>query len=191
VEAVTENGVAAGGREYEVDCIIFASGFEVGGDMARKNGFEITGQGGVTLTEYWEAGMRSKHGTHVHGFPNLFMQTVAQNAAYIVNVPHNYMEQGKTVGAMVAHAERVGCDRVEVSKEEEDAWVELILSAQPRRMMGECTPGYYNNEGRAVDQERMKSFQGYPMGPLAYFKYIEQWRSSGDFEGLSFATLPQ
>ena len=54
-------------------------------------------------------------------------------------------------------------------------------------MMGECTPGYYNNEGRAVDQEhRMKSFQSYPQGPLAYFKYMQQWRGSGDFEGISF-----
>jgi cyclohexanone monooxygenase len=130
--------------------------------------------------------MRSKHGTHVNGFPNLFLQMLAQNAGYVVNVPHNYMEQGKTVGAMVAHAERSGCDRVEVSRAEEDAWVDLILQAQPRRMMGECTPGYYNNEGRAVDQDRMKSFQSYPQGPLAYFKYMQQWRGSGDFEGISF-----
>ena len=82
VEQITEKGLLHEGVEYEVDCIIFGSGFEVGGDMARKNGFEIVGRGGVGLfTEAWASGMRSKHGIHVHGFPNLFFQGMGQNAA--------------------------------------------------------------------------------------------------------------
>ena len=74
VQEITENGLVVDGHEYIVDCIIYGSGFEVGGDMARKNGFEITGRDGLTLTKKWEKGMRSKHGIHVHNFPNLFYQ---------------------------------------------------------------------------------------------------------------------
>lgn len=76
-DSTQERGLVVGGREYAVDCIIFASGFEVGGDMARKNGFEIIGRDGLTLSSAWRDGPRSKHGTHVHGFPNLFFQGCA------------------------------------------------------------------------------------------------------------------
>lgn len=128
-------------------------------------------------------------GTHVHGFPNMFTQQMGQNAVYAVNVPHNYVEQGKTVGAIIQHATATGSNRIELSKDEEDKWVDLILSAQPRRMMGECTPGYYNNEGKSVDQDISKYYQAYPKGSLAYFKYIQQWRSDGKFEGLTFRNV--
>eukprot|EP00928_Gymnodinium_smaydae_P083921 TRINITY_DN67172_c0_g1_i1.p1 TRINITY_DN67172_c0_g1~~TRINITY_DN67172_c0_g1_i1.p1 ORF type:complete len:639 (+),score=102.35 TRINITY_DN67172_c0_g1_i1:61-1977(+) len=187
VERITERGLIVGGSEYEVDCIIFASGFEVGGDMARKNGFEIIGQNGVTLTEYWDAGIRTFHGTHVHGFPNLFLQSMVQNAQYIVNVPHNYMESGKALGALLAHASTHGYRRIELSKEEEDKWVNLCMQ-NPSLPFGnnpDCTPGYYNNEGREMD-ERAKFNRAYPRGALAYFKHLQKWRADGKFRGLTF-----
>ena len=71
MERITETGVVAAGRHYELDCIIYASGFEVGTPYARRAGFEMTGRDGVTLSEHWADGMRTLHGIHVHGFPNL------------------------------------------------------------------------------------------------------------------------
>ena len=188
VEEINEKGLLVGGVLYEVDCIIYGSGFEVGGDMARKNGFEITGQNNVTLSNYWENGMRSKHGTHIYQFPNLFFQGLGQNSSYAVNVPHNYVEQGRTVAKMIRHAEMNGFDRIEISKRQEDEWVDLILTAPERRMMSSCTPGYYNNEGvtDGPEAEIRKSYAGYPHGPLAYFKYIQKWRTTGKFDGVNF-----
>ena len=61
------------GVEYAVDCIIYASGFEVGTEYTRRAGYDVTGRDGVRLSEYWAEGMRTKHGTHVHGFPNMFI----------------------------------------------------------------------------------------------------------------------
>ena len=49
----------------------------------------------------------------------------------------------------------------------------------------DCTPGYYNNEGREPGPAA-KLNVGYPAGPMAYFKYIDGWRNSGRFEGLRF-----
>ena len=49
----------------------------------------------------------------------------------------------------------------------------------------DCTPGYYNNEGQPVD-EGFASFVGYPAGPTEYFRYLERWRTSGEFKGLEF-----
>ena len=48
VERITENGVVVDGQEYELDCLIYATGFEVGTDYARRMGFEIYGRDGVT-----------------------------------------------------------------------------------------------------------------------------------------------
>jgi cation diffusion facilitator CzcD-associated flavoprotein CzcO len=186
VERITERGVVVAGREYEVDCIIYASGFDVGSGLTRTMGFEMIGRGGVQLSDYWAQGMRTKHGTHVHGFPNAFIVQPTQGANLISNVPHNLTESGRTIAAVVKHALDHGHDQVEVTKEAEDAWVELILSA-PGRMRGsqDCTPGYYNNEGQDPGPVA-RLYAGYPYGAMAYFKYLDEWRSSGRFEGLVF-----
>src|SRR5436190_14835220 len=186
VERITETGVVVQGVEYEVDCIIYASGFEVGTEYTRRTGYDITGRDGVKLSEYWADGMRTKHGTHVHGFPNAFIVQPTQGANLISNVPHNTTESGKTIAMIVKHALDNGFAEVEVTKEAEDAWIELLLSG-PGLMIGspDCTPGYYNNEGQDAGPSR-QFFVGYPAGAMAYFQYIDQWRNSGEFEGLEF-----
>jgi len=185
VERITRKGVVAAGVEYELDCLIYASGFEVGTEFTSRTGYDITGRDGVRLSSYWSDGMRTKHGTHVHGFPNMFIVQPTQGANLISNVPHNLTESGKTIAMIVKHALDNGCDEVEVTKQAEDEWMELLLSG-PGRMIGsqDCTPGYYNNEG--MPNARAEFFVGYPQGAMAYFAYLDQWRSSGQFEGLSF-----
>ena len=93
-----------GGREYEVDCIIYASGFEVGTEYKRRAGFDLTGRDGLKLSEAWAEGMRTKHGIHVHGFPNAFFVQPTQGANLISNVPHNLTEAGQTIATIVRHA---------------------------------------------------------------------------------------
>jgi cation diffusion facilitator CzcD-associated flavoprotein CzcO len=186
VERITETAVVVAGVEHEVDCIIYASGFEVGTPHTRRAGYDMTGRDGVKLSEYWADGMRSKHGIHVHGFPNAFLVQPTQGANLISNVPHNLTESGRTIAMTIKHALDNGFDVIEVTKEAEDAWIELLLSG-PGMMLGssECTPGYYNNEGQDAGPAR-QFFVGYPAGAMAYFAYIDQWRSSGEFEGLDF-----
>ena len=186
VERITEKGFVVAGREYEVDCIIYASGFEVGTETARRNGFEVTGRDGLTLSQAWEHGMRTLHGMHVHGFPNLFVVQPTQGANLISNVPHNLTESGKAIARIVAHALETGAREVEVTRDAQDKWVELLLSG-PARMLNnpDCTPGYYNNEGQP--NELSKYYVGYPAGALAYFRYLESWLGDGKFEGLAFS----
>jgi len=186
VERITENGVVVAGREYPLDCIIYASGFEVGTEYKRRAGFDLTGRGDVKLSEHWASGMRSKHGIHVHGFPNAFFVQPTQGANLISNVPHNLTEAAKTIALMVRHAQANGFKKIEVSKQAEDSWVELLLTGAGR-MIGspDCTPGYYNNEGREPGPAAKLSV-GHPAGPMAYFRYIDGWRNSGQFEGLEF-----
>jgi cyclohexanone monooxygenase len=77
-----------------------------------------------------------------------------------------------------------------VTKDAEDAWLELLLTGAGR-MLGspDCTPGYYNNEGRDPGPSRAFFALGYPQGAMAFFRYIDEWRSSGEFEGLDFGRV--
>ena len=187
VEKITEKGVVVGSKEYEVDCIIYASGFEVGTEFTRRAGFDLKGRDGVKLSEAWADGMRTKHGIHVHGFPNLFFVQPTQGANLISNVPHNLTEAGKTIATIIRAAQDRGAKEVEVTAEAQKAWVELLLTGPGRMMIGspDCTPGYYNNEGQDPGPAARYNV-GYPAGASAYFKYIDRWRNSGEFEGLAF-----
>jgi cyclohexanone monooxygenase len=186
VERITERGVVANGREYDVDCIVYASGFEVGTDYTRRAGYDLVGRGGVRLSERWADGMRSLHGVHVHGFPNAFFVQPTQGANLISNIPHNLTESGRTIAEVVRHAVDHGFTEVEVTHEAEDAWVELLLS-HPGMLISspDCTPGYYNNEGQDAGLRGRLSV-GYPAGAAAFFAYLAQWRDAGTFDGLAF-----
>ncbi len=187
VERITESGVIAGGRHHELDCLIYASGFEVGTDYTRRSGFDPIGRDGVRLSERWADGMQSLHGMHVHSFPNAFIVGFSQAANLISNIPHNLTEAGTTIAAILAHALTVGADEVETTAAAERDWV-AKLEAGGRTFGGDptCTPGYYNFEGHDAGRRGLLNTVGYPDGPLAYFDYIDSWRSSGDFEGLEF-----
>ena len=187
VERIDETGVWANGEHYELDCLIYASGFEVGTSYERRSGYDTIGRDGVALSEKWADGMLSFHGMHVHGFPNLFVVSPSQAANLISNVPHNLVEAGETIARILDHAIEVDADEVEATQEAEDRWVEL-LEKHGRRFGNnqECTPGYYNNEGQSPGRRGLLNSAGYPAGPVAFFQYIDQWRTSGEFEGLEF-----
>jgi cation diffusion facilitator CzcD-associated flavoprotein CzcO len=185
VERITATGVVVAGREYEVDCVVYASGFEVGTEYTRRAGYDMTGRDGVRLSEYWVEGMRTLHGIHVHGFPNAFFVQPTQGANLISNIPHNVVDAARTIAVTVRHAVDNGCAEVEVTRAAEDAWVELLLSGTGMLRSPDCTPGYYNNEGRDPGPAARLRV-GYPHGPMAYFRYIDQWRESATFEGLEF-----
>jgi len=187
VRRIDETGVFVGDQHYELDCLIYASGFEVGTSYERRSGFDTVGRDGLTLSQAWVDGMTSLHGIHVHGFPNMFVVGPNQGANLISNVPHNLTERGRTIAAIVAHAIANDSDEVETSADAETNWLAKLESGG--RTFGNdpsCTPGYYNNEGKLDEGSGNRNFLGYPDGPVAYFEYIDHWRNDGDFKGLEF-----
>ncbi|MEC7290619.1 MAG: NAD(P)/FAD-dependent oxidoreductase, partial [Pseudomonadota bacterium] len=187
VEKITETGLVANGEHYEVDCIVYASGFEVGSDYTARAGFDLTGRDGVKLSEAWADGMKTLHGLNSHGFPNAFIVQPSQAANLISNVPHNIVDHAKTIAGIVGHAEREGFATVEPDAAAQEAWVNLILSGQGM-LIGttECTPGYYNNEGAGLT-DRNRHQLGHPAGAKAFFAHIAAWRDKGTFDGLNFS----
>ena len=187
VERIDELGAWVQGVHYPLDCLIIASGFEVGTSYVRRSGFDIAGRNGVALSEYWGNGMRSMHGIHVRGYPNLFVIGFTQGANQIANVPQNYVENGLAIADVIAHAEANDIRQVEPTQTAQDDWLTFITSNK-RGLRGnpDCTPGYYNNEGKPMSQSDTFNGSGHPGGPAAFFEFLDAWRQTGEFAGLTF-----
>lgn len=186
VDRITETGLMVNGVHYEVDCIIYASGFEFGANFQLKSGFDVKGRGGRLLSDYWKDGLRTLHGLHMHGFPNAFMVQMNQGANMVTNIPHNIVDHAVTVAQIIGHAERNGFSEVEPTEQAVSDWVDLILTTQPALVASsDCTPGFWNNEGQGWSKEFRQS-QGHPGGAEGFFRHIKAWRESGRYEGLTF-----
>jgi cyclohexanone monooxygenase len=184
VERMTKKGVVVDGVEYPLDCLIFATGFEVGTAYTRRSEFEVHGRGGQTLSQYWRKGMRTYHGFFSHGFPNCFhlglTQTgLAPNFTYMLN------EQSTHLAYVISSAKARGAKVVECTPEAEAEWVRTV--SQPGFMseyLKTCTPGYYNAEGKAGSGEGFLEGH-YGEGPVQFYALLEKWRQRGQLEGLT------
>ncbi|UTP37760.1 NAD(P)/FAD-dependent oxidoreductase [Phenylobacterium sp. LH3H17] len=187
VERITERGVVVDGREYELDCLIYATGFEVGTDYTRRSGYELHGRDGLTLTEKWRDGLSTLHGMHVRGFPNCFVFSNSQSG-FTVNFPHMMNEQSKHLAYIVKHCLDHQVRTVETSEAAETEWVETIISTAilRQKFAEECTPGYYNNEGKPSASAVRNG--PYGKGPIAFTKLLEEWRADGGLPGLELRT---
>jgi cyclohexanone monooxygenase len=185
VQALTRTGVVANGREWEVDCLIFATGFEVGTAYTRRAGYDIVGRGGRTLSEHWADGLRTLHGLTAHGFPNCFFLGFTQTAITI-SVPQALSEQAGHVAYMVSQARGRGAAALEPTAEAEAAYVEEVrsLARLGQRFYAECTPGYYNSEGAAGNRSGFFSDM-YGAGPLRFFEVLAAWRGEGTMPGIA------
>jgi cation diffusion facilitator CzcD-associated flavoprotein CzcO len=186
VERITPGGVVVAGREYPLDCLIYATGFEVGTDYTRRAGYEVHGRSGMTLTEKWRDGATTFHGFHSRDFPNCFIVSIVQSG-FSVNFPHMLDEQARHLAYILRHARDHVVTRIETSQQAEDDWVQTIvdLSRMNLQFLESCTPGYYNNEGRPA--ERSVRNGPYGAGSPAFIKLLEAWRASGDLAGLELA----
>jgi cyclohexanone monooxygenase len=184
VERLTERAVIANGREYDVDCLIFATGFEVGTSFDRRNGYDIVGVDGRTLSEHWAQGLRTMHGLASHGFPNCFFLGFNQSAV-TVSVPIALDRQARQVVYMLEQARERGRRIIEVSQAGEQAYVDEVhrLSRIGERFYQECTPGYYNAEGAPESGQGFFS-RMYAGGALRFFDLLDAWRDEGALRGL-------
>ena len=183
VERITPAGVVVDGREYPLDCLIFATGFEVGTGFERRAGYQVHGRDGLTLAQKWRDGALSLHGMHVNGFPNAFIMSIVQ-AGFTANYPHALNEQAKHIAYLVKAAVDGDVIEVEATPDAEQAWRDTILKllVDRRAFLEECTPGYYNNEGQPSPVAA--SYASYGAGSMAFFEVLRDWREHGQFAGL-------
>jgi cation diffusion facilitator CzcD-associated flavoprotein CzcO len=182
VERVTETAVVVDGVEYEVDCLIFATGFEVGTAYTRRAEFEVYGRGGLSLADYWAKGMKTHYGFLSHGFPNLFHMGLTQTGL----APNfTYMLEGQAthISHVIAEVDARNAYSVEPTPEAEAEWVERVTRKTfMTDYQNTCTPGYYNGEGKQEGQGFLEAQD--PDGAVRFYEMLARWRQQGDLEGL-------
>ena len=185
VDRITPTGIVANGEAVELDCIVFATGFEVGTDYTRRSGYDLEGVDGLTLSNKWADGIRTLHGLQTRGFPNCFFLGNAQGG-FTVNFPHMLAEQSAHLAHIIRHTTEHNYAAVEVTQSGEQAWVDTIVekATMAMKFFEECTPGYYNNEGKPG--ERSGQNTNYGGGPVEFFQVLADWREAGGFDGLEF-----
>jgi len=187
VERMTEKGFIANGVEYEIDCMIFASGFEVSSDLDRRWGIDvIEGRNGESLYDHWRDGYTTLHGIMTRGFPNMYFTGYVQSA-----LNASTTEQMDLHDRHIAHIIKELTDRgitaAEPSQQAQDAWVTHMRETtyDHSAFSRECTPSYFNGESA----EKLRSYAGDVYGPgwYAYETVLKTWRDGGSLEGLELA----
>jgi cation diffusion facilitator CzcD-associated flavoprotein CzcO len=183
VERITEKGVVANGEEYEIDCLIYATGFELANQWAHKTGMEIYGRDDMTTSEKWKDGASTLHGWTSRQFPNCFWVSIVQ-AALTPNFMHVTAEQARHFAYVISECQKRDIRTVEPTQEAEEAWCDTIVKGTAIRgdFFKECTPGYYNNEGQPSMSAARNATYAY--GSPAFIKILAEWRKADDFAGL-------
>jgi cyclohexanone monooxygenase len=179
LDRITENAIVTNGRTYEVDCIIYATGFEFGVASTRSGGFEVFGPGGASLSETRATGVHSLHGIHLGGFPNLFVIGGLHHAGVSVNIPYVFGGQSRHVAALIGQFLGSGVDRAEVRPEAQERWAKTIAAKSVYNDAASrgCTPGFYNNENSFAAAPNVFA-TAYGGGPAEYLEALREWCAS-------------
>jgi cation diffusion facilitator CzcD-associated flavoprotein CzcO len=189
IDRVTATGIECGGKTYEFDLIVYATGFEAEvTPFPRRAAHDIVGRGGVTLADAWAEGPVTLHGLVTRGFPNLFiMPSPGQQAVVTVNFTLINVEAAEHIGRTVKLLEERGVRSFDVSQDAQDEYVGSVLSkfVAAYEVMEACTPSRLNNEGNPRLANPRGGAWGGGMGDLhGWTALLREWRESGDLAGL-------
>ena len=124
IEAITPQGVRTSEAEYEVDDLVFATGFDAmtGALLA----IDIRGRGGRPLREAWAAGPRTYLGLSIAGFPNLFTITGPGSPSVLSNMVVSIEQHVDWIADCLAYLDRQGHASIEATVEAQEAWVQHV-----------------------------------------------------------------
>ena len=189
VERLTEKGFIHKGVEYEIDCLILASGYEVTSDLDRRWGIDtIQGVNGLSIYDYWREGFQTFQGMTANNFPNMFFTGFTQASANASN-SKTFIDQGFHIGYIASQALQRGAVRVEPDAGAQAAYIKHLraIAVDNAQYVTECTPSYFNNEG---DETKKRHIFGEPWGEgyYAFEAMLKAWRDEGSLQGLQLVT---
>ncbi|TAM64738.1 NAD(P)/FAD-dependent oxidoreductase [Mycobacterium sp.] len=182
VEKFTETGLVVDGEHYEVDCIIFATGFETGSSSTDRYGYDIVGRNGLSMREQFTDGAKTLHGFFSVGFPNFVELGLSQNA-YLINFSYMLDRKARHAARVIGHALDHQISTIEPDDAAQADWVQRTReSGLPWLFyLSACTPGYYSGQG---DLQRGFFGDVYRNSEVEYWDMIEKWWEEGSLEGL-------
>ncbi len=189
IDRMSEGGPVVNGEPYDVDVLIYGTGFEAElTPLFRRAGHDIIGRGGVSLAEKWAPGASSLFGMMSRGFPNLFMMPApGQQAVVTVSYTQLAVLGARFIGGAVGILEQSGAAVFDVGAEAEEEWTEKIVESfvDGSAVMSACTPSRINQEGNPQSLNPRNGNYGRGYGDyFGYRKVLEQWLERGECEGL-------
>ncbi|MEG3155552.1 flavin-containing monooxygenase [Sphingomonas sp. RB1R13] len=179
LDRITETGIVFDGQEYEVDCIIYGSGFEVASPPDRTAGFDMHGVGGISLGDYWKGGRKTLHGIFTHNFPNMGVISGLKQAGITWSITFMNRRQAEHFATVVRQCLDKGVEAFDVTPDAELRWMAVLKdkTMKDTTFLNECTPGYYNNEGK--DERDSIWLSNYGGGPFEYMDVLRDWVDGG------------
>lgn len=187
LERVTETGIVVAGQAYELDCLIFATGFETTPTFAGNSGFQVAGRDGLTLGSKWRDGFVTMFGVTTAGFPNCYFMTRTQ-APLPQNIPTLLEESAEHIAYLISQTRARGIRTLDTTPAGEQAWQDEMMARRKgmMRFYSQCTPGYFNNEGQ-ISEKGHSFFAGlYGGGTIGFFNLLRGWRQRNELEGMVF-----
>ncbi len=158
IERFTENGLLVAGREYPLDVLIMATGFDAG--TGSLTAMDVRGRDQLSLRELWSRDIRSTLGLQVHGFPNLFTIAgpLAPSTAFC-NMTTCLQQQVEWVSDAINYISSNAIASMEPTKERQDRWVEHHDEVANATLLAN-TNGWYTGGNIVGKPRRLLSYIG-------------------------------
>jgi cyclohexanone monooxygenase len=182
---IVPKGVEFNGALTEFDCIIFATGFEIGTSWVHQAKYDPIGRDGLKLSDAWADGIKTFYGFHAEGFPNLILLGMTQTATTL-NVPHMLQQQVRHVSALIAECLEQGIEAIDATHEAVENWQAVMAEKNAQRLsfIEACTPGYLNAEGKGPADGTSALASGVYHPSYEFWEILEGWRKAHNFAGL-------
>jgi cation diffusion facilitator CzcD-associated flavoprotein CzcO len=182
IEQITPLGIRAGGKEYEFDIIVLATGFDAM-TGALKN-LNIQGRGDRSLTQLWEDGPETYLGLTVAGFPNLFAITGPQSPSAFSNVPVSVEQHVEWITECIAHMRRNNLTTIEATQHAQEQWGEHVIDLVSKTLVP-GTDSWYMGSNIPGKAKKFLAYIG-PEGVGGYRRTCDEVVAKG-YEGFVFA----
>jgi len=173
--ALDETGIKTVGGRYDLDVVIYATGFDAG--IGAFNNIDIRGRGAASLRDQWRGGVRTTVGMQVHGFPNMFM-TMAPfaPASALCNLPICSDQQVGWISDAIAFVRQKGGRTIEPTAETEEAWMAHHREVSEPTLIGQNVNSWYRLRGEDGSPGELLAYAG---GVANYRTVCESYAASG------------
>jgi cyclohexanone monooxygenase len=184
IEEILPNAVRAGGKDYEIDALVLATGFDaMTGSVAK---IDIVGRNGRTLNQKWAEGPRTYLGLMSEGFPNLFLITGPGSPSVLSNMIVSIEQHVDWITDCVAHMRDRDCDAIEAKKDAEDSWVAHVNEVAYTTLYPQANSWYMG----ANIPGKPRIFMPY-IGGVGVYRQICNEVAAKDYEGFAMTGVEQ
>jgi cation diffusion facilitator CzcD-associated flavoprotein CzcO/acetyl esterase/lipase len=183
IERITPTGIKTRDAHYELDLIVFATGFDaITGALLE---IDIRGRAGQTLRTKWSEGPRTYLGLTLAGFPNMFLITGPGSPSVLSNMVCSIEQHIDWIADCIGHLRERGLGTIEATAEAESGWVAHVAEVAEATLFPRANSWYIG----ANIPGKPRVFMPYLGGVGAYRSHCDAVAANG-YEGFALAGAP-